>query len=188
MIYLHIYHSYDNIKKSSKSILLANLATYLNKEISEIELHYNENGKPEVQGINFSISHSKKMMIQAFTENGDIGIDIEYLSDTRKYLRVAKRYFHTCEYKFLHSLDEKLRIKYFYDLWTTKEAVCKARGGRLWYYLSENYLEYNNKQKNRKMTTFIKGLHIKQFDILDKYSLSMVTVCQPKGVKYIHEY
>jgi len=188
MIYLHIYHSYNNIKKSSKSILLTNLATYLNKKVSEIKLNYNKNGKPEIAGMNFSISHSKHMMIQAFTLNGNIGVDIEYQNHKRKYLQLAKRYFHPCEHKFLLSLDGKARIKYFYGLWTAKEAVCKAQGGRLWYYLSENYLVYNNKQKNKKMAKSIKGLHINQFEIINEYSLTVATEYQPEGVRYIHEY
>lgn len=186
MIFLHIYYSYSKINKSSQRILIANLSRYLNKKKEEIKLKYNKNGKPEVEGINFSISHSKQMMIQAFTVNGKIGVDIEYINNKRKYLQLAQRYFHSCEYKYLLSLDEKTRIKFFYDLWTAKEAVCKAQGGRLWYYLSENYLSLNH--KNGIMAKLIKGLQLQQFETIKEYSVSMATEYQSEQVKIIHEY
>jgi len=65
----------------------------------------------------------------------------------------------------------------FYDLWTAKEAVCKAQGGRLWFYLNNNFL---NPRKSIKAK--ITGLNILQFKIISNFSVTLVTQSQTNHV------
>ncbi len=180
MIYLHIYQIDNSIKSQSKIILQENLAHYLKTDTFAIT--NNENGKPTTSGIHFSISHSKDRLVQAFSLQGELGVDIEFINDQRDYLKLAKRYFHLREYKLLKSLEQKNAALLFYNLWTVKEAVCKVQGGRLWFYLDDNYLD--DKQKIHQ--TF-KGLSIFQLDTIKGFSLTLATENPTEAVKLIHE-
>ncbi|MBL4659840.1 MAG: 4'-phosphopantetheinyl transferase superfamily protein [Alcanivoracaceae bacterium] len=155
--------------------------------MSEVKLRYNKNGKPTIKGLSFSISHSQNVLVQAFTKNGEIGVDVEYKNSKRKYLAVAKRYFHPYEHQYLQSLDKSAAINCFYHLWTAKEAVCKAKGGRLWYYLADNYLENSCSGKKKNMVKSIKGLNILQFNEIKNFSLTIATQFKPEKVSFIHE-
>lgn len=166
MTALHIYELDNNAKQQSKRLLLKNLSNYLGKNITSQDILYNENGKPTVQNLHFSVSHSKNKLVQVFTHSEPIGIDVEYINPKRKYLALANRYFHQSEYQWLNSLDPKQSSTMFYNLWSRKEAICKALGGRLWYYLRDNYID-----KNQQMTTSIKGLNLTQLNCIANFSL-----------------
>lgn len=180
MINLHIYKIDKDIKVKSKQLIKTNLANYLNT--TKFNIEYTENGKPTVTGINFSISHSKNILVQAFSFTGKIGIDVEHINFKRNYLKLAKRYFNEEEYHYLKSLSGKDAPLQFYQLWTAKEAVCKAQGGRLWFYLKGNYL--NNNQQTLKI---IKGLHLLKLDTIRDFSLTLATETKDEKVKLIHE-
>ena len=174
-------------QSSSKKLLTSHLAKYAGIKVPEVKLRYNKNGKPTINELSFSISHSKNVLVQAFTKQGEIGIDVEYINSKRKYLAVAKRYFHPDEYQYLQSLDKSTAISCFYNLWTAKEAVCKAKGGRLWYYLADNYLENSCLGKDKNMVKSIKGLNILQFSEIKHFSLTVATEFMPGEVSFIHE-
>lgn len=174
MIYLHTYSFRTPNKKAqkaySKQLLLANIAQYLNLHSKDIKLNYSKNGKPSVTGLFFSVSHSHNKLVQAFSFLGEIGLDIEYKNPKRKFLNLAKRYFHEKEALYLNTLNTTDAMHAFYTLWTTKEAICKEQGGRLWYYLSHNCLN----EKNQMITTF-NGINIIQIKSLSKFSMSLAT-------------
>jgi len=182
MIYLHCYHLNNSNKDSSKRILLKNLSHYLGKVVKEKDIKKNTNGKPEIKDIYFSVSHSKKKLIQAFSIDGNLGVDIEYMDANRKVMALAKRYFHRLESQWLETLDAKQSATMFYKLWSRKEAVCKAQGGRLWYYLRDNYLD-----ENQQMATSIKGLNLTQLDNIAGFSLVIASKDSSGNVKIIHE-
>ena len=97
-------------------------------------------------------------------------------------MALAKRYFHQSEFQWLNTLNSKQSVTMFYNLWSRKEAVCKAQGGRLWYYLRDNYLD-----ENQQMTTSIKGLNLTQLDTINNFSLVVATDNTDDRVKVIHE-
>jgi phosphopantetheinyl transferase len=174
MIYLHTY-SFETSKKKtqkaqSKQLLLNNIAHYLNLDHEDIQFTYSENGKPSVPGIFFSVSHSHNKLLQAFSFIGEIGLDIEYKNPKRKFLNLANRYFHAQEALYLNTLTTTEAMHAFYTLWTTKEAICKEQGGRLWYYLSHNCLN----EKNKMITSF-NGINIIQINTLSQFSISLAT-------------
>lgn len=182
MIYLHCYHLNDSSKVHSKSILFNNLSHYLGKTVTAKDLKKNVNGKPQVEGVYFSVSHSKKKLVHAFSREGNLGVDIEYMDTNRRVMALAKRYFHREEFQWLNTLSSKQSVTMFYNLWSRKESVCKAQGGRLWYYLQDNYLD-----ENQQMITSIKGLKLTQLDAIVDFSLVVAIDDSDDRVKVIHE-
>jgi 4'-phosphopantetheinyl transferase len=189
MVNVHVYNYASKGTVSSKNRLIENLASYLQCQQSAITISKNKNGKPELRGTEyhggFSISHSRNILVQAFSSAGAIGIDIEYKNHRRNYLKLAKRYFHTQEYNYISSLDENASMQWFYKLWTAKEAVCKAEGGRLWYYLRDNYLVEDNTNR-KKMINLIKGLTVMQYQHIAGFSLTIATEEKPDKVRFIY--
>jgi phosphopantetheinyl transferase len=182
MITIHCYQRDKDVKRASKKLLHQKLIQYLNIDDKKLTIQTNENGKPSIAGIYFSVSHCQNLIVQGFTQEGELGIDIEFKNPKRNYKGLAQRYFHVQEFQYLSSLNNVQALSLFYNLWTTKEAICKAQGGRLWYYLAENCL---NKSNNIKST--IKGLHIVQLDHFSDYSLSLATQTKPKNMEIIDE-
>lgn len=182
MIYLHVYDLVNQAKAQSKQLLIKNLSYYLEKKVKKQEIKYNENGKPEIKGVSFSISHSKNTLVQVFTRKGVIGVDVEKHNMHRNYLALSKRYFSEQEYLLLSQLSRTDALTLFYHLWTAKEAVCKAQGGRLWYYLKDNYLS-----KENKIVEIFKGLNLMQFKVISGFSLSLASQAPQNNIKIIHE-
>jgi 4'-phosphopantetheinyl transferase len=186
MIYLHTYSFETSNKKAqkaqSKQLLLTNIAHYLNLDSDDVQLNYSENGKPSLTGLFFSISHSHNKLVQAFTFLGEIGLDIEFKNPKRNFLKLANKYFHKQEAGYLSTLNTFDAMHAFYTLWTTKEAICKEQGGRLWYYLDHNCLN----EKNEMVTSF-DGKNITQIKTLSNFSMSLATNFDDNHIVYCNE-
>lgn len=181
MIYIHAYDIDKDIKAKSKDLLQQNLNYYLGDK-QDIAISYNKNGKPYVNGIHFSVSHCQNILLQAFSKTGELGIDAEHQNTRRKIQALAERYFHKDESEFLSTLNLKKAITMFYNLWSSKEAVCKAQGGRLWYYLADSYLDENNTIK-----TMQHGLYISQLQDIKNFSISLASNFESQKRVFIHE-
>lgn len=180
MISIHCYQRDTDTKRESKKLLHQNLSDYLNTDSKNIEIQTNKNGKPSTSGMFFSVSHCRNKIVQVFTQQGDVGIDLEFKNSKRKYKTLAQRYFHEQESKHLSGLKKEKALSLFYNLWTTKEALCKAQGGRLWYFLAENCLNKSNTIKSS-----IKGWHIVQLNHFTDYSLTVVSQNKSKIMEII---
>ena len=174
MIYLHIYTLEQCTKKQishySKVKLRENISYYLQQDADEIQFSYNSNGKPSTENLSFSVSHSREKLVHVYTKSGEIGVDIEYKDHNRKYMKLVKRYFHQQEYSYLKTLNKSQSRDVFFQLWTAKEAVCKAQGGRLWSYLAESYLNQKNALKDS-----IQELKLKNISNNQDYALTLAT-------------
>ena len=170
MIYLHIYKISNKTKQQSKQLLLKNISHYLQKKVNKSDITTNQNGKPEIDDIHFSISHSRDVIVQVFTKNQAIGVDVEFVNAKRNYQALAKRYFHHDESSLMKSLKPQKACRLFYDLWSLKEAVCKAEGGRLWYYLSQSYLDENNNIKKS-----VNGMTLTLINETKDYSMALAS-------------
>lgn len=83
------------------------------------------NGKPEVDGFCFNLSHSGDFAVCAIGEK-QVGCDIEQVAIAP--MRLAEKYF--CENEILHlaeTLEEK-KNEEFYRIWTMKESYLKMTG------------------------------------------------------------
>lgn len=87
------------------------------------ELICNEDGKPLIEGISFSISHSQDLVACAFSAKGNIGLDVEF---PRNIKRIHFRHcFNEQEWDLIQA-DKTMHT--FYQFWTQKEAILKANG------------------------------------------------------------
>ncbi|MDR0832621.1 MAG: 4'-phosphopantetheinyl transferase superfamily protein [Candidatus Symbiothrix sp.] len=90
---------------------------------------YDEFGKPyfaRLPQIKFSLSHSKNMAAAAFSDAGEVGVDVEKIKPvTSKELNVAKRCFSEAENSALLALSGAEQDLLFFRLWTEKESLFK---------------------------------------------------------------
>lgn len=87
------------------------------------EIIYNDSGKPFLKGTskNISISHSTDFATIFISEN-NIGIDVE--QTTRNIDKVASRFLHPDEQKFIEGLENQQLAKILF--WSAKEAIFKC--------------------------------------------------------------
>ena len=93
-------------------------------DMGVLNLHYEENGKPLADNCFVSISHSENM-IAVCTSDKPVGIDIEYIDDSRNFCRLADRFF---KGKELEAFNNSPNALTFYEIWTKKEAYSKILG------------------------------------------------------------
>ncbi len=95
-----IFYSINKDEESSKKEALKRASVFYNKNIAKIEK--TPKGKPILDNLFISISHTKDILVIAFSEK-NVGIDIE-------------------------SLDRKVKIKMTIKEWTEYESFCKWTG------------------------------------------------------------
>lgn len=84
----------------------------------------------------FSISHTRNLILLALSETSAVGADTEKIKKTQP--EIAERYFSEEEKQFLSCRNEQ-KENCFYNMWTLKEAYCKYKGTGL----SEEVLKTN---------------------------------------------
>jgi 4'-phosphopantetheinyl transferase len=94
-------------------------------------------GKPELTPpwsfLHTSLSHSADLVAVATVIGRPIGVDIQHLSPGLDTTALSARFFAPDEAAWVAADDgEGTRADRFAHLWTRKEAVVKAAGGRLW--------------------------------------------------------
>jgi 4'-phosphopantetheinyl transferase len=97
-------------------------------------------GKPELaspwSGLHTSLSHSAELVAVAISADRPVGIDIERLTPGRELILLSNRFFPPDEAGYVAAgSDPTEQADRFAQLWTRKEAVVKAAGGRLWHNL-----------------------------------------------------
>ncbi|MEE1238392.1 MAG: 4'-phosphopantetheinyl transferase superfamily protein [Acutalibacteraceae bacterium] len=91
----------------------------------EFSVEYNENGKPLLDFCFFSISHSGGFAVCAVSDS-PVGVDIERMCGFKK--REKYMLFTVRESEYVNECDCESR---FCTLWTRKEALIKAKGGKI---------------------------------------------------------
>lgn len=113
------------------ALLDKGLSCYGLKE-ADVQLSYNENGKPflpDFPEIHFNLSHSGTIVFAIFTDT-EAGCDIEKIKPAD--LRVARRFFCDREYRYVAGQkSETGQQEAFFRLWTLKESFVKATGAGL---------------------------------------------------------
>lgn len=116
----------DRLMSLGGKLLLSLALSHYNETNSYdcLDIKYNDYGKPYIEGFPFSfnISHSSNIVICGFSDEGEIGVDIEEIRnvDIEEYHQVLN----PSEYQMLKSGQ----TEDFFRLWTIKEAVMKAEG------------------------------------------------------------
>jgi 4'-phosphopantetheinyl transferase len=111
------------------------LSRYLQVQPKCLRFFYNEHGKPllgrpgDVQGVNFSLSHSSGLALLAIAHQGRrIGVDLEKKRTMASVNRIAKKFFPAEECATLRIMAEPLKSRTFLRAWTIMEAYVKAQG------------------------------------------------------------
>ncbi len=113
----------------------------LSRGISDRDVLIKEHGKPFLpeEPPYFSISHTGPAAILAISDEAAVGADVEKipeendggLSRARNWQAIARRFYTDSEKEYLDKLEEEVRVKAFFRLWTCKEAYGKLMGGGL---------------------------------------------------------
>lgn len=84
-----------------------------------------EHGKPMIDGLEFSLSHSGNLVVCAVSHE-PVGCDVEEIRKAPE--RVAERYFSCGEQEYLSQFAEEEYDRAFFRLWTMKESYVKMTG------------------------------------------------------------
>jgi len=111
-------------------------------DINNLKMSFSKDKKPFIENssIQFNISHSNDVIVCAITSVGDIGVDVEKISDIN--IQDFKEQFSRSEYKTI--IGSSNELEQFYRFWTQKEAIVKANGSGL--HIPLNSFEINNHQ------------------------------------------
>jgi 4'-phosphopantetheinyl transferase len=108
-------------------------------------LRYTQYNRPYLEGIDFNISHSGEFVICAISQSKKVGIDVEEIKEIP--VEEFTEEFSAIE---MAAITKDKSFKYFYMLWTQKEAFLKAIGKGLNIPLNkvsidENKIRWENK-------------------------------------------
>ena len=151
---------------------------------SDLQIGFGPNGKPEVEGIFFNLSHSKTMVICAVGEKS-VGCDIEQISKAPG--KVADRFFNERELRYLNQIPEEKRNKEFYRLWTMKESYIKMTGEGMQLPLDKFEVDFEEGiqiyREGEKQNCFVREYQLSQGEQLQY----LISVCseEEKFVKQI---
>ncbi len=86
---------------------------------------------PEVQR-GFSLSHSGDDIALLFSDERDVGCDIEVLRPRPNWPRLAEKLFSPGEQALIAAQPGVQQLAVFWRIWTIKEAIIKQRGESAW--------------------------------------------------------
>lgn len=107
-----------------KLLLRNQLQTYHN-DLTLNDISITDEGKPYISDrFNFNITHAGSYVICAYSDEGQIGIDLEIIDEVD--VNDFKKMFTVAEFEQIKSSADPLHL--FYNFWTIKEASVKADG------------------------------------------------------------
>lgn len=100
--------------------------------IKKLKIFKGKYGKPFANTpINFNISHSKNIILAAFSESSEIGIDIEQIREIS--ISSLQKIFLKDEFEYIQCQEGiEQRLSMFYKFWTLKESYLKYLGTGLY--------------------------------------------------------
>lgn len=119
----------DNFKSHQRKLqFLATRAILQKKYPSNVEILYDENGKPNLNNKKkISISHSYHFA-GILLSDYDAGLDIELIKD--KIIKIIPKFLSVKEQEFIHRND----LKTLYLCWGAKESVVKMKNNKNFIY------------------------------------------------------
>jgi phosphopantetheine--protein transferase-like protein len=112
----------DDQRSTARKLLLDLAGTLLD---GPADLRYEPSGRPCVDGLAVSVSHSRALVAVAASAAGPVGVDVEDVYP-REVSGLARRWFGAEELEWMARQPDVLTA--FVQLWTAKEAVGKALG------------------------------------------------------------
>lgn len=112
---------------ATRGALRALAGSYLGIAPESVAFSYGHNGKPEIEGLSFNVSHAGDVALAAFGP-GRVGVDVELMRADVGMRALARRFFTVAEDRALAGLSGDELVHAFYGCWTSKEAFVKAVG------------------------------------------------------------
>lgn len=112
---------------AAHSALRAVLGAHTGVAPEDVAFRYGPQGKPEIDGASFNVSHAGDVALVAVGE-GRIGVDVEEMRPGVEMRALARRFFTPAENAALDALPDDELVRGFYGCWTQKEAFVKAVG------------------------------------------------------------
>ena len=115
---------------TTRAALRTLAGSYLGVAPEAVAFSYGPQGKPEVEGLSFNVSHAGDVALAAFGsgEARRIGVDVELLRPEAPMRALARRFFTSAENEALEQLSGEELVRGFYGCWACKEAFVKAMG------------------------------------------------------------
>lgn len=107
------------------------IAARLGVPPAQLRYTYGRHGKPELAGLQLSLSHSGEFCMLALSPVRAVGVDIQHLAIGVNPAAMATRYFPPAEAHYVTAARPVQQAVRFARLWARKEALVKAYGGRL---------------------------------------------------------
>jgi len=120
-----------------RGVLRTILSHYLSVAPSTLRFCYGRNGKPALasgfgeDNIHFNLAHSNGIALYAFTQDHEIGIDIEQIRKISEMDQIVGNLFSEGENAVFRELPESKKMEAFMNCWVRKEAFVKAIGDGL---------------------------------------------------------
>jgi phosphopantetheinyl transferase len=124
------YRSNASHPERKKQQLSSRMAIFeLDSHFPFDQVDHANNGKPILKSsaTAFSLTHTKEIAGAIISQNGQVGIDIEKISD--RILKIEQKFLNPEELALLPS-DKIERVRLVTLLWTVKETVYKCFGSR----------------------------------------------------------
>ncbi len=106
------------------------LSMYLECPAEQIIFIENDYGKPFLRNtpFHFNISHSGEMVLIGVYSEGAVGVDVEKINPNLSLQSMPSDILDNEEWEQLFSLAPDHQRRFFFQLWTQKEAFVKAQG------------------------------------------------------------
>lgn len=129
-----------------------------------VEVFRNPSRKPKTNfdEIQFSVSHSGDVWACGVSGR-PLGVDVELHRESCMAERIARRFFHPEEYRYLEQLG--FSTEAFFSLWTAKESYVKYTGEGI----SSLYSSFSSVEAG-KLAGEINGIKYRHFPIKEGYS------------------
>ena len=106
------------------------LSKYISAQPQSLPIEAGASGKPFLvsSDIHFNVSHSGDLAVIAVSRGLRIGVDIERVREVRDMDAILDAFFSSDEQASLRSRAGEERTRFFFSLWTRREAAAKAVG------------------------------------------------------------
>lgn len=184
--------SFFKFKKARDSYVVSQgalrmlLSGYLDISPNLVKIGRKVKGKPysiDDQNLNFNVSNSGQRVAIAFSNDGEVGIDIEKIRSLPDLDEMIDTNFSTAEIRFINTKPEE-KLDRFYRFWTIKESYLKAVGEGM--RLTPDSLEFSIDEDCIKLLS-VKGVFeqedwkFKEFSISTNY-VGTITYCQEDAI------
>lgn len=119
---------------AGRGLLRLIIGQYLGVNPRLLRFAYRTQGKPVLAGpgkdqpLDFSLSHSRDLVLFALASKRRIGVDIELIRAIPRLDQIIKKICSLDEQVYLQGLTPDRRKEAFFYLWTRREAYLKAKG------------------------------------------------------------